>query len=365
MKVLYIMPPAPTVPGFNPVEQYVLELATAVTGRGVESYIMVPAERVEAMSTIRGLRVLTWTDGDFPLAIKKTLREVRPHVVQIENEPQLVRSVRQSYEGQLILNLHSLHYLAGGTIPRSELRVALCLVDKIVLRSHFLKSLFLGRYYGLRLRASVIHPGVDLIKFSPYQGNRTLEKERLMMRRGWGVERELVALFATRPDPEKGLNTIVKAWLDLAKDIPIRLVVAGPVPAALVQSLQGDMRLLGNRIIHVDAIEHASMPSLYRAADLVVCPSQGREALGITSIEALASGIPVIASYRGAITEVVTDECGYLVRQYTQPSAWAKIIRKVTSDENSLRFLGVNGRNRSLQFGWERAVTQFMQAYGG
>ena len=188
MKVLYIIPPAPTVPGFNPIEQYVIELATAVKGRGVEPYIMLHAERAEAALNMRGIRVLTWTDGDFPQTIRKILREIRPHVVQIENGPQLVRAVRQSYQGQLVLNLHSLHHLAGGTIPRGELRVALCLVDKIVLLSHFLKSLFLGRYFGLRLRASVIHPGVDLNKFSPYQGNKALDKERLLMRRRWGVD---------------------------------------------------------------------------------------------------------------------------------------------------------------------------------
>ena len=137
MRVLYVVPSAPVVTGLNYVEQYVLELATAVTGRGVESYIMVPVERAEAMATTRGIRVLTWAEGDFSSAIRKAVRELRPHVVQIENEPALVRSVRQSYEGQIVLNLHTLQHLAGGTIPRSELRVALCLVDKIVLLSHF------------------------------------------------------------------------------------------------------------------------------------------------------------------------------------------------------------------------------------
>lgn len=365
MRVLYVVPPAPMVSGFNSVEQYVMELATAVRGRGVEPYIMVPAERAEAMSSTKGIRLMTWTDGDFPVAIRKTLREIRPHVVQIENGPQLVRSVRQSYQGQLVLNLHSLHYLAGGAIPRGELRVAFCLVDKIVLLSHFLKSLFIGRYYGLRLRAAVIHPGVDLSKFSPHQGYKTLEKERILMRRRWGAERELVALFAGTPNLEKGFDVIIKAWLELVKDTPIRLVVASPIPAPLAESLEEEIRVLGDRMIALGGVAHESMPSLYRAADFLVYPSQGREALGVANIESLASGLPVIASYRGGITEVVTDECGYLVRQYTQPSAWAKVLRQVTSDVNSLRLLGLHGRSRSMQFGWDRAVAHFMHLYGG
>ena len=238
------------------------------------------------------------------------------------------------------------------------------LVDKIVLLSHFLKSLFLGRYFGLRLRASVIHPGVDLNKFSPYQGNKALEKERLLMRRSWGVDRELVALFAGSPNPERELNVIIKTWAELA-DTPLRLVVVGPIPPMYAQTLEIDINRLGERLIHLDRVSHDAMPSIYRAADLVVCPSQGREALGISNIEALASGIPVVASYRGGITEVVNEECGYLVRQYTQPQAWAKILRQATSDAHSLRLLGAYGRSHSLQFCWDRAVGQFMQVYGG
>ncbi|MDP3487959.1 MAG: glycosyltransferase family 4 protein, partial [Bacillota bacterium] len=136
-------------------------------------------------------------------------------------------------------------------------------------------------------------------------------------------------------------------------------------PSIHPQSLEGYIRALGDNVILLGGDDHHSMPSIYRAADLVVCPSQDREALGITNIEAIASGMPVVASYRGGITEVVTDECGYLVRQYTQPSAWAKIIRQVISDAESLRLMGVRGRKRSLQFGWDRAVSQFLQVYGG
>ena len=365
MRVLYIIPPAPMGPIFNPVENYVLELATAVKGRGVECFIMVPAVRATHMQKSAGLRVVSWAEGEFASTIRRVLREIRPQVVQIENGPELIRSVRQSYEGRLILNLHSLKYLAGDSISRSELRVALCLVDTIVLLSHFLKSLFIGRYYGLRLRTIVVHPGVDVNKYSPYQGDRTFEKERIMMRRQWGVEQEPVALFAGCPDLEKGLDVIIKAWPDVAYDRPIRLLIAGPLPAGVSRALDSEMGQLGDKVVLHNEAEHSSMPSLYRSADFAVCPSQGREALGIASIHALASGLPVVASYRGGITEVVTDECGYLVRQYTQPSAWAKIIRQVTADASGLRLMGLNARERSLQFGWERAVSQFMLVYSG
>ena len=185
------------------------------------------------------------------------------------------------------------------------------------------------------------------------------------MRRRWGVDRELVALFAGSPDPEKGLDVIIKAWAELATDTPLRLVVVGPIPSMYAQTLEIAINRLGDRLVHLDGVSHDAMPAIYRAADLVVCPSQGREALGMSNIEALASGIPVVASYRGGITEVVNEECGYLVRQYTQPQAWAKMLRQATSDAQCLRLLGARGRNQSMQFGWDRAVSQFMQVYGG
>jgi len=351
MKVLYVIPQAPT-PDIRLVDDYVFSLANAIASRGIEVFVMLPEDRAASRLSVPKVKVVTWGAEDFWQILKRTVREVRPHIVQIENQVGLTKQLRSFYQGQVVLNMHSLHFFAGHAIPRHELRVALCLIDKIVFLSQFMRSLFIGRYYGLRLRSAVVYPGVDTDIYKPYNGDKLLERERVKIRREWGIEKELTILFASRPAPEKGLGILLQAMPGINSVLNSKLIVAG--------ELDG----IYENVISLGAVNHEQMPVIYRACDIFVYPSQGREALGLANIEALASGLPVVASFRGGITEAVTEECGYLVRQYADAHEWARAIMLIGQDAEVRQIQAKQAREQGLQFCWENAAAQFLQVYG-
>lgn len=350
MKVLFVL-------GLDPLPniiRYVTNTSLALRNRGMDVYVLVPDS--EEMPDIRGVRVMHWSRQDNSQAIRGILREIRPQVVQLENCPQLVRPIRQTFHSQLVLHLHSLSPLSSDSISRRELRVALCLVDKVVLASHFLKSLFIGRFYGLRLRTAVIHPGVDTKMFRPIEGDAGLARERAKLRRSWGVaNEEVVALFSGPPLPDKAFDLVLTTWAALAGR-KVRLVVVGGMFANRIDSASEWVTALGE-------VPHENMPAVFRAADLFVYPCQGREALGQDNLEAMATGLPIAASFRGGVVELVDPSCGYLIRQYADAATWSRGIIHLVEHPDLRLAMGRASVERSKLFTWERTAHAFLQLY--
>lgn len=361
MRVLFVLRPDPLA-GID-IKRYVENLSVALLGRGIDVYVLVPEN--EEMFDSSGVRAIKWAGQENIESIRGILREIRPQMVQLENYPHLVRTIRQTFHGPLVLHLHSLSPLSSESIARGELRVALCLVDKVVLGSHFLKSLFVGRYYGLRLRTAVIHPGVDAASFRPVGSDLGLARERTRLRKLWGIAQdELAALFAGPPLPDKGLNVVLKAWPALITH-KVRLVVAGyPArdgPWPYLKAFNAAVNAAGEGVVALGQIPHGEMAAVYRAADLFLYPSQGREALGHGNLEAMASGLPIAASLRGGVVEIVDPACALLVRQYADTTTWSRGIIHLATHPELRTAMGRAALERSKRFTWERTAQSFLQ----
>lgn len=108
------------------------------------------------------------------------------------------------------------------------------------------------------------------------------------------------ALFVGRLSPEKGINTLLTAWQQLGKKVPLKIVGEGPLAPQVAEavSLDRGIEWLGRR----------SLPEVYELignAAFLVFPTIGYETFGRVAIEAFAKGTPVIASQVGAIAELV------------------------------------------------------------
>jgi len=118
-----------------------------------------------------------------------------------------------------------------------------------------------------------------------------------------------------------------------------------------------DVRWLGR-------VEHDAMPALYRAADLVVVPSVGPEALSRVPLEAAAAGRPTVGARAGGIPEEIVDgETGFLVER-NDPAALARAILRLLEDEGLRLRLGENARRFVAdRFGAGTVVETLLAAY--
>lgn len=146
-------------------------------------------------------------------------------------------------------------------------------------------------------------------------------RQQARARLGWPQGRPVI-LTVRRLVKRMGLTALVDSMVELRRRVPDALLVVagrGPEAAALQDrigalGLEEHVRLLG-------FVPDAQLPLAYRAADLCVMPSQALEGFGITVLESLASGTPVLVTPVGGLPEVVEGLDGDLVLAGTDARA--------------------------------------------
>ncbi|MDP1850652.1 MAG: glycosyltransferase family 1 protein [Solirubrobacteraceae bacterium] len=185
--------------------------------------------------------------------------------------------------------------------------------------------------------------GVDHARFSP-QGPRAPEHLRLP---------ERYVLYPANLWPHKNHARLLEAFAAVG-DPDLWLILTG-------QTYGREAMLAGReRVRHLGHVGHDVLADLYRGAAAVVFPSLF-EGFGLPPLEAMACGVPVAASDRGAIGEV----CGEAALRFDpdDAEAIADAIRRVTNDAALRARLRTAGPLRAAGFTWEATARRHREAY--
>jgi glycosyltransferase involved in cell wall biosynthesis/peptidoglycan/xylan/chitin deacetylase (PgdA/CDA1 family) len=192
---------------------------------------------------------------------------------------------------------------------------------RILLLSEFTRALLASRSPEAAARATLVPGAVDTAVFSP--GDRAAARERL------GVEPGETVLFtARRLVPRMGLEELIDARA-LLSDIPrLRVAIAGDGPLRERLAEQSGAAGGGIRVDLLGRISDEALVDWYRAADLFVLPTLAYEGFGMATIEALASGTPVVGTPVGATPEILAPLEERLIADGSTPVALAEAIRR-------------------------------------
>ena len=186
----------------------------------------------------------------------------------------------------------------------------------------------------------VIPPGVDVARYRPDREARRDVRARL----GWDESVPVVG-YLGRFVPEKGLALLMRA-LD-AVAAPWRALFVGG--GAMEKDLQAFADRHPGRVRILTDVVHDGVPAYLNAMDLLCAPSQTtprwREQFGRMLIEAMACGVPIVASNSGEIPHVVGD-AGALVAEDAE-GEWTAAITALAGDCGRRRELGARGRERA------------------
>lgn len=171
-------------------------------------------------------------------------------------------------------------------------------------------------------------------------------------------------LYVGALTPRKNIDGLLDAYavlLDRAGDGVPPLVLAGPTPArppAWMTRL--DQAPLHGRVQRTGYLDSAALLQAYRQAAVLVLPSLN-EGFGRPALEAMAAGVPVVASNRGALPEVVGD-AGLLVDPL-DPTAVALAIERLLRDPTLARTCAARGVDRAARFTWRASAAALRGAY--
>jgi rhamnosyl/mannosyltransferase len=202
-------------------------------------------------------------------------------------------------------------------------------------------------------KIEVVPNGVDLERFNP-------SVEEGHIREKYQLPAENIVFFAGRFVKYKGLEYLIRA---------MKYVKAGTlVIAGKGQEEQHLKRIIEEQNItnirFLGLIPHEELPQLYKISDTYVLPPITRgENFGISALEAMACGTPVIFSDFPWLRELVTDECGISFKPRDSVML-ADAINTILTDSSLREKMSQAARKNAEQYSWERIAQKVMHLYG-
>lgn len=325
------------------------------------------------------------------LEIAAALRRHPVDIVHFPTQLQFARDFRAAApDARIIMHMHQ-DELAH--LDESYLRRHLPDIDRIVTVSDHVSEGARRRLPDLAGRIHTIGNGVDIKRFRPDRG-------RPQSRRPCRL------LFVGRISPDKGVHVLMKAFDAVARERPdLELTLIGK-PGMMPMDVLGVLlkedpaleavrdfygrstfgwltkEVLGQRssyLRHVKmllspqtaarahfrgTVSLSELQSLYQQADLLILPSIWQESYGLPVAEAMASGVPVLATRSGGVPELVQDGVsGRLVPRF-DVDALTRALREMLADPDRLRAMGQAARIRAEQLlTWERSAMRLEEVY--
>ncbi|MFO0706483.1 MAG: TIGR03088 family PEP-CTERM/XrtA system glycosyltransferase [Nitrospira sp.] len=298
----------------------------------------------------------------------RVFRELRPAIVHTRNFPTLEFLAIAACAGKAA-RIHGEHgrdvYDLDGSKWKYNVfrRIMQVLVDRYVAVSRDLASWLVGTVGAAPERVAQIYNGVDTVKFHPGRAWTVTGCPR-----GFFAPGTVVVGTVGRMETVKDQVTLVRAFLHLLCTAPhlrdvVRLMIVGDGPLRdeslrLVQAAHAESSvwLPGAR---------SDVPDLLRCLDVFVLPSLA-EGISNTILEAMASGLPVIATRVGGNVELIEEERTGLLVPPSDPEAMAAAIRSYAEDRARIAAHGVAARKKAeTEFSLRAMVERYVSVYDG
>jgi starch synthase len=246
--------------------------------------------------------------------------------------------------------------------------------DAVIAVSGAMRDDILSCYPGVDPdRVVVIHNGVDTDVYVPDRSS-TAPLERM----GLDPSRPYV-MFVGRITRQKGIDQFLASVEKMDPDLQVLLLPSAPDTVEVGEEMRARAAALAGKrnglLWREEVVPRPEIVQLLSQATAFVCPSV-YEPFGLVNVEAMACGIPVLASAVGGIPEVVVDgETGYLVPVELDASGGAADperfqadlaagVERLLADPDGARRMGEAGRRRVLEhFSWSAIARQTVALY--
>jgi phosphatidylinositol alpha-mannosyltransferase len=235
-------------------------------------------------------------------------------------------------------------YWVGGRFAE---RLARKLHGRIAVSSaarHFISRYFPGDY-------QIIPNGVDLDRFTDAE---PFEKWR---------DGTINILFVGRFEERKGLIHLLQAYHRLRKrHVDARLLIVGSGPKAREYRRYVGLRQIRD-VEFLGRVSDAVKARLFASADIFCAPATGQESFGIVLLEAMAAGVPIVASDIHGYKQVVQRGVQGLLAEPRNHRALAAALYTLANDAGLRHRMGEAGRMKAPDYSWDRVTQQIVDYY--
>jgi len=204
----------------------------------------------------------------------------------------------------------------------------------------------LARYFNLK--PLILPNGVDTDEFSPEAPPlKKFNRDKLNL------------LFVGRFDPRNGLDVMLQAFTLIKTEFKeVRLiVVGGPVKKRYLEIVPPEFR----EDVFFEGPVLRDRPNYYATCD-IFCSPVDKASFGITLLEAMASGKPIVATENVGYNQLLGPEESILVARKS-PQALARAVLSLLRDEALRKKMGEAGRQKALKYSWDKIVPELEKIY--
>ncbi|WP_077211703.1 glycosyltransferase family 4 protein [Bacillus dakarensis] len=298
---------------------------------------------------------------------------LNPHIIQIENRPKYIPYLKEHFQDTpLILSLHSTNFISRSRISNEQLRHCINLCTKIIVNSQFLKNHLIDKTGCAEDKVFVNHLGVDVNQFKSKWNIKDKAMEEDTIRQSLGIKDQHVLLYVGRLRKMKGVHKLLEAFPYIIESNPNTiLIIAGSAfygtnrITGYVQKLTEKAKQFPDQIKFIPFIPHDEIHRWFKIADIVLVPSITKEAFGLVNVEAMATGVPVIATRIGGMPEIIQHgETGFLADKFNMEIELAAYVNQLLSDPIKINKMGENSIKRVHEhFTWEKCASRLNHLY--
>jgi len=348
-------------------ERVVMHLATEFAARGLEPLVVCLMDRGEfggqlqargvPMVPLHSVRAYDWRGV---LRLTSVLRQFRPDVINVHDRsslPYVFLANRLGPRCPIVLSCHGLR-LQDAPRPRMRDRLAMRGVQAVTAVSETAAAEY-SEALAWRGHVEIIPNGVPVPLIVP--------EMRQAAREALGLPETTFALLAVgNVYPEKGYEDLLGAAALLHRQTAapfVVLVVGSTANRVYWATLDAQARRLGlGDIVRFLGLRRDT-PALYSAADAFVLSSR-KEGMPMALLEAMASGLPVIATRVGGVPSVVTDRENGLLVPPRSPEALSDAMAEICSAPSLRRHLGARAKERvERDYSVERMASRYLSVY--
>ena len=189
---------------------------------------------------------------------------------------------------------------------------------KIILISKYLEKKITNLCgNNIKNNCIVVKNGIDIQQFN----KRLTFEEKLELRKKYGINcQQKVLVFVGRINPQKGINELLEA-IKLLNDTSVVLLVIGSTNfgtndcSDFEKMIRQKCNDLSSQVCFIGYIKNCELWKFYQIANIAVLPSMWEEPAGLTMLEAVASGTPIITTLSGGIPEYISNDCGLMLNR--------------------------------------------------
>jgi glycosyltransferase involved in cell wall biosynthesis len=365
-------------PGIEPPND--LPFAVSFVSGGADDALQYVACHYPRWAGRLGIPAIADTYPGYARSITKELDRSGSELVHVMNYWSWCRRFRgQRHNRRVVLEMQS-EWLSQ--MDEKQVSHELEAVDAVVAVSDHIARLFRESFPTYRGKVVTAYNGVNVEDFQP-DPSRNIDGDE-----------ELPILFVGRVSPEKGIHTLIEAFAQVVARVErARLIIVGgratlredfivsissdPLVRALNRFYNGSVsseyqqyldnlinRLkLTDKVRFLGHVPHKELPDWYNSSRVVVNPSLS-ESFGISIVEGMACGLPVVGTKVGGMLETILDgETGLLVEP-ERPDLLAEAVVSLLNDPETAGRMGAKGRARAIEhFSWRARAERLLSAY--